>query len=133
MCQECFDSFVADEGFPDISWQQQLQIIGCALAILHHPDVQIVDGHCDYAGGGLHVQVEDDGYEIDVSDGSIAGAAWNQLPVSHRAMVCALLHGYEVPDGRRFTIHRDGLMVVTSRDGFSSEASYSDLVPGCPA
>jgi hypothetical protein len=130
MCQACFDRFVADEGFPDISWQQQLQIIGCALAILHHPDVQVADGRCDYAGGGLHVPVEDDGYEVDISDGSIAGAAWNQLSTGHRAMVCALLNGYEVPDGRRFTIHRDGLMVVTSRDGFRSEASYADLVPG---
>lgn len=129
MCKMCFNHYVATNGFPHTTFQDQLQVVGVALALLHHPDVSTDDhGRYIYAAGGLHVAVEDDQYDLEITDGSVAGMAWNQLPEPLRVLVVAVIKGYQLPDGRVFHIAADGTLVITA-DGFKSTVNYRHLVP----
>lgn len=129
MCNSCFNHYVATNGFPDTTFQDQLQVVGVALALLHHPDVSTDDhGRYLYACCGWGVAVRNDAYDVDIADGSVAGMAWNQLPEPLRALVVAVVKGYQLPDGRVFHIAADGTLVITA-DGFKSTVNYRHLVP----
>lgn len=134
MCESCFNHWISLHGFPDVTFQDQLQVFAVAIAILRHPDVS-TDNHGRYlhAGGGTNIPIQDDQYDLDITDCSVAGMAWNQLPERLRALVVAVVKGYRIPDGRVFHMAADGNVTISSSDGFHTTVNYSVLVPGGPA
>ena len=135
MCQSCFNQHWEGRTPGVADGVRQVEVIRCALALLHHPDLGIdIDGWVwDWsAGGACHVPVEDDNYEVEIDDGSVAGGLWNALSEDERSVVVSMLAGYDIPDGRRFLLDIYGILRVGIRGAGAILFGYSRYLPEAP-
>lgn len=107
MCQDCNTPEWRDNGYrhPNEFWDALPDRRRWLLAEAHHliEGAAVEPGH--WQGGNLHVQVDDDNYDVDytfhgpaedvdpIAD-QVAGAAWNGLRYRERVLVVAWVNAY---------------------------------------